>query len=90
MLVGRQELRRGKRLLSRCAARINIGDHCPLVRGVRWDIFDDGARLTASRSVENLPGCFSLVLNNAVERNCRIVRRKGRFLGIAFVDVVAP
>jgi hypothetical protein len=90
MLVGRPELRKSKRRPSRYAARINLGDHCPPVRCVLWDISDGGARLTAARKVEDLPDRFSLLLNDTVERNCRVIWRNGRFLGIEFVNVVAP
>jgi hypothetical protein len=90
MLVGRRELRKSRRRPSRYAASINLGDHCPPVRCVLWDISDGGARLTAARNVEDLPDRFSLLLNDTVERNCRVVWRNGRFLGVAFVNVVPP
>jgi hypothetical protein len=86
MLVGRRELRKSRRRPSRYAAWINLGDHCPPVRCVLWDISDGGARLAAARNVDDLPDRFSLVLNDAAERNCRVVWRNGRFLGLAFVD----
>ena len=82
-----QDLRKNKRKRTRHAAWINLGDHCPPVRCVLWDISDGGARLTAARNVEDLPDRFSLVLIDAVERGCRVVWRKGRFLGVAFVAV---
>jgi PilZ domain len=90
MLVSRPELRKSKRRPSRYAAMINLGNHCPPVRCVLWDISGGGARLTAARNVEDLPDRFSLLMNNTVERDCRVIWRKGRFLGIAFVNVVAP
>jgi hypothetical protein len=89
MLVGRPELRKSKRRPSRYAAWINLGDHCPRLRCVIWDISDGGARLTAARKVEDLPDRFSLITSEAVARNCRVIWRNGRFIGIAFVNVAS-
>ena len=87
MLAGRPQIRKSKRRPARLAAWINLGDHCAPVRCVLWDISDGGARLTAARKVEDLPDRFSLVLSGAVARNCRVIWRSKRFLGIAFIDV---
>jgi PilZ domain-containing protein len=85
-MLGRPEQRKSKRHPARRAAWINLGNHCPPVRCVLWDISPGGARLTAARKLEDLPDQFSLVLNEAVERKCRVIWRKGRFLGIAFIN----
>jgi methyl-accepting chemotaxis protein len=89
MSVGHKRLRKSERKRSRYAAWIHLGDHCPPVRCVLWDISDGGARLTAARNIEDLPDQFALVLNGVVECSCRVVRRNGRFLGVRFVKASA-
>jgi PilZ domain len=87
MLAGGRELRKSRRRPSRHAAWINLGDHCPPVRCVLWDVSAGGVRLTAARNAEDLPDRFSLIVHDTVERDCRVIWRNGRFLGVAFVTV---
>jgi len=86
-MLARAEPRKSIRRPKRYAAWIKLGDHCPLVRCVLWDISDGGARLTAARNVDDLPERFSLVLSENEERDCRKIWRNGRFLGVAFVNI---
>ena len=87
IMLAPTEARKRKRQPSRRAAWINLGNHCPPVRCVLWDISDGGARLTAARNVEDLPDRFELTLNEATQRTCRVIWRDKRFLGVAFVDL---
>ena len=87
MLSPGLEQRKSRRQPLRQAAWISLGDHCPLVRCVLWDISDCGARLMAARSPADLPDRFILLLSEqSVQRNCRVIWRNDRFVGVQFVQ----
>jgi hypothetical protein len=72
----------------RPAAEVIFATDTPPVPCVIWDISDGGARLAiAHSSLSVLPQKFTLVLlkEAGVMRNCQVVWRDARFVGVKFI-----
>lgn len=70
---------------TRRAAWLQIADNAKPIRCVLWDQSDSGARL-APAYANKLPDVFTLVLDKATARRCRIVWRKGPLVGVKFLS----
>jgi len=85
-----RELRRSKRTRRRNAAWIGLGNGGTRIPCVLWDVSESGARLAAPRA-KVLPATFSLVLSKdgRSQRQCRVVWRNERQLGVKFIQATA-
>src|SRR5262249_10107530 len=81
----RQDKRKSPRRPLRRAAWLAIGSDATPRPCVRWDISDNGARLTVAR-LQELPDRFTLVLSKqAPQHHCEVVWRTQRFVGVRFL-----
>lgn len=89
MLAHGREERRSKRTPRRNAAWIGVADNAQRIPCVLWDLSEGGARLAAPRAA-TLPSAFKLLMTNdgQTHRLCRVVWRKGRQLGVQFVEAL--
>jgi hypothetical protein len=85
--MSRRDFRRAKRSRRRNAAWIGLGNDGIRIPCVLWDISDSGARLAAPRA-KVLPAAFNLVLSKdgRSRRQCRVVWRNERQLGVQFIQ----
>lgn len=68
-------------------AQITFKDRGQPVHCVIHDMSDGGARLSLEPAAAELPHIFTLVLfKDSLQRNCRMVWTKGRFVGVKFVS----
>src|SRR4051794_18317514 len=85
--MSRRDFRRAKRSRRRSAAWIGLGNGSTRIPCVLWDISESGARLAAPRA-KVLPAAFNLVLSKdgRSQRQCRVVWRNERQLGVEFIQ----
>jgi hypothetical protein len=71
----------------RRAAWIGLCESTVPIRCMVWDLSEDGAKLTAPHG-DDLPDVFALILANdgKSHRYCRVVWRKGTYLGVRFIE----
>jgi hypothetical protein len=87
MLARTPEARRSERRWMQRDAEILFEAHSQPIRCVIHDMSEGGARIGFKAPVTDLPILFTLVLfRNCVQRNCRVVWRNGRFVGVKFVS----
>jgi hypothetical protein len=68
-------------------AEILFEERSQPIRCVIHDMSEGGARIGFKAPVADLPRLFTLVLfRNCVQRNCRVVWRNGRSVGVKFVS----
>jgi hypothetical protein len=77
--------RKSQRERMRRAAWIGLSDGTEPVRCVVWDLSEDGARIAAQHS-DDLPDVFALASGGNAHRFCRVVWRKGGYLGVRFIE----
>ena len=79
--------RKHNRQRMRRAGWLTVGVGAPPVRCMLWDFSEGGCRLTAPH-VAALPELFTLTVsaNSDVQHHCRVIWRRGAYVGVQFID----
>ena len=85
--MAKKVVRKHQRQRMRRAAWIKVREGEPLRQCVLWDLSEQGAKLTAQHA-SVLPDTFAVVLakDGDPDHFCRVVWRKGPYIGVRFVD----
>ena len=81
----RADQRKHARKTKHYIVRIRTGDGSPLVRGILSDLSERGARLSLSAET-HIPLKFTMIFPSSGARQCRLVWRSGREIGVQFVS----